>query len=182
MNPPRFCPAPHDQNNAGTLRRRDWLAGAGAALSGLAPSGLTWAAPPALGDLITWPEVELLDGGRFGPSQARGKHVLVVFWSTTCPFCLRHNAHIEKLRKATAGRQLALLTVARDKDPAQVRKYLSKHGYELPVTLNQTAMTSALSGQRVIPLSVLVDPQGRLKSVIPGEMFEEDVMEWEKLA
>lgn len=131
---------------------------------------------------MTWPEVELLDGGTFGPNQARGKHVLVVFWSTTCPFCLRHNAHIEKLRKATTGRQLLILTVARDKDPAQVRKYLSTHGYRMPVTLNQASMATALSSKRVIPLTVLVDPQGRIKSVIPGEMFEEDVMEWEKLA
>jgi len=35
----------------------------------------------------------------------------------------------------------------------------------------------ALAARRVIPLTLLVDRQGRLKQAIPGEMFEEDVME-----
>jgi hypothetical protein len=101
----------------------------------------------------------------------------VVFWSTTCPFCLRHNAHIEKLRRAAAGRALEILTVARDRDPAAVRAYLERHGYGFRVTLDQAPMAAALSTRRVIPLTAVVERSGRLKQLIPGEMFEEDVME-----
>ena len=39
------------------------------------------------------------------------------------------------------------------------------------------ALAAALAARRVIPLTLLVDRQGRLKQAIPGEMFEEDVME-----
>ena len=39
-------------------------------------------------------------------------------------------------------------------------------------------MAAALSSRRVIPLTLTVDRQGRLGREIPGEMFEEDVMEW----
>ena len=66
------------------------------ALCGAAPAALAQGAKPA-GRVVSWPEVTLLDGTRWGPAQAQGKTVIVVFWSTTCPFCLRHNAHIEKL-------------------------------------------------------------------------------------
>jgi hypothetical protein len=38
-------------------------------------------------------------------------------------------------------------------------------------------MAAALSTRRIIPLTLLVDRRGRLKQAIPGEMFEEDVME-----
>ncbi|MEI6026430.1 MAG: TlpA disulfide reductase family protein [Betaproteobacteria bacterium] len=130
---------------------------------------------------VNWPEVKLLDGTRWGLAQAQGKMVIVVFWSTTCPFCLRHNAHIEKLRVAAAGRPLEILTVARDKDPAAVKAYLARHGYGFQVTMEQGPMGTALSTRKVIPLTLLVDRQGRLGQEIPGEMFEEDVMDWLRL-
>lgn len=150
----------------------------GGALAALLPWRALAAAPRA-GDPVVWPEVTLLDGSRWGAEQARGKAVVVVFWSTTCPFCLRHNKHVEKLRRAAvaSGRALEIITVAREKDPATVRRYLALHGHGFAVTLDQVAMAEALGARKVIPLTVTVDRQGRLRQTIPGEMFEEDVME-----
>ena len=147
------------------------------ALCGAAPAALSQGSKPA-GRVVSWPEVTLLDGTRWGPAQAQGKAVIVVFWSTTCPFCLRHNAHIEKLRRAAAGRPLEILTVAREKDAGAVKAYLARHGYGFQVTMDQGPMAAALSSRKVIPLTVTVDRQGRLGQEIPGEMFEEDVMQW----
>ena len=153
-----------------------------AALTALYPLVGAASAQPQQGQAVVWPDVTLLDGTRWGPAQAQGKQVIVVFWSTTCPFCLRHNAHIEKLRRAVAGRPLEIITVARDKDPAAVKAYIARHGYGFQVTMAQDAMASALSRRRVIPLTITVDRQGRLGQVIPGEMFEDDVMEWLRVA
>ena len=147
------------------------------ALCGGAPAALAQGSKPA-GRVVSWPEVTLLDGTRWGPAQAQGKTVIVVFWSTTCPFCLRHNAHIEKLRRAAVGRPLEILTVARDKDAGAVKAYLARHGYGFQVTMDQGPMAAALSSRKVIPLTLTVDRQGRLGQEIPGEMFEEDVMQW----
>ena len=147
------------------------------ALCGAAPAALSQGSKPA-GRVVSWPEVTLLDGTRWGPAQAQGKTVIVVFWSTTCPFCLRHNAHIEKLRRAAVGRPLEILTVARDKDAGAVKAYLARHGYGFQVTMDQGPMAAALSSRKVIPLTLTVDRQGRLGQEIPGEMFEEDVMQW----
>ena len=158
--------------------RRGWLALSAAAALGMTWPGTVTAAPARIGDAVSWPQVTLLDGRRWSAAQAEGKTVIVVFWSTTCPFCLRHNAHIEKLRRAAAGRPLEILTVARDKDAAAVRSYLDRHGYGFAVTLEQAPMSAALSTRRVIPLTAVVDPAGRLRQLIPGEMFEDDVMEW----
>ncbi len=158
--------------------RRRVLAALGlGALWGAAPVAHSQGSKPA-GRTVSWPEVTLLDGTRWGPAQAQGKMVIVVFWSTTCPFCLRHNAHIEKLRRAAVGRPLEILTVARDKDAGAVRAYLARHGYGFQVTLDQGPMAAALSSRKVIPLTLTVDRQGRLGQEIPGEMFEEDVMQW----
>ena len=140
------------------------------------------AAPASPGEAVRWPQVRLLDGARWSAAQAEGKAVVAVFWSSTCPYCRRHNAHVEKLRQAASGRPLELITIARDDDPATVQRLLSRQGWQFAVTLDQAAMRDALSTRNMIPLTVTVDRQGRLKQVIPGEMFEEDVLDLQKLA
>lgn len=147
-----------------------------------APWRVARAAPAAPGDAVQWPQVRLLDGSTWDASQTQGKAVVAVFWSTTCPFCRRHNAHVDKLRQAAAGHPLEIVTIARETDPQTVRRYLDKQGWQFAVTLDQAPMRAALSSRNMIPLTVTVDRQGRLKQVIPGEMFEEDVLEFIKLA
>ena len=164
------------------MKRRQLLAAAG----GLA--GTPWllqpvlARPTAPGQRVDWPEVALLDGSRWGPAQAAGRAVVVVFWSTSCPFCRRHNQHVQKLLQASAGQPLAVLGVAQERDADAVRRYAAQQGYGFAITLQHAAMAAVLTARRVIPLTATVDRQGRLKQVIPGEMFEEDVMELLKLA
>ena len=48
--------------------------------------------------------------------------------------------------------------------------------------MDQAPLAAALSARRVIPLTVTVDRAGRLLQVIPGEMFEDDVLELLQLA
>lgn len=161
------------------MRRRQSLALLG---FGALATGTSLAAPAAAGAAVDWPEVTLLDGGRFGAAQAAGHAVVVVFWSLTCPFCRRHNQHVEKLHRAAAGKAVRVLGVARDRDAAAVARYAQAQGYSFPITMDNAAMAAALSMRRLIPLTVTVDRQGRLRQVIPGEMFEPDVLELLQLA
>jgi thiol-disulfide isomerase/thioredoxin len=161
-------------------RRQLLLALAGCGL-GAAGTPLQ-AAPAAPGEPVQWPQVRLLDGAGWNAAQADGKVVVAVFWSITCPFCRRHNAHVEKLRQAAAGRPLEVITIARENDPSAVQRYVSRQGWKFAVTLDQEPMRAALSTRNMIPLTATVDRQGRLKQVIPGEMFEEDVLDLLKLA
>jgi len=161
------------------MKRRDtlsWLA-LGPALA--APS---WSAPAAPGATVQWPGVLLLDGTRWTAARAESKAVVVVFWSTTCAFCRRHNAHVEKLRQVSIGKPLEVLTVARDGSAQAVRQYLALHQWQFQVTLDSAPMAAALSTRNMIPLTITVDRRGRLKQVIPGEMFEDDVLELQQLA
>ena len=149
----------------------------------LATAGLrALAAPAEPGQLVTWPEVTLLDGRRWGPAQAQGRAVVVVFWSLHCPFCLRHNAHLDKLQASLRGEPLEILTAVREPDAAAARRHMAQHGHRFAATLDAPALAAALSKRRVSPLTVTVDRGGRLRQVIPGEMFEDDVLELVRLA
>jgi thiol-disulfide isomerase/thioredoxin len=162
------------------MKRREALTLlAGALAGGTSP---LMARPAAAGEAVQWPQVTLLDGTRWSDAQAQDKAVVVVFWSVTCPFCARHNQHVEKLRQASVGKPLELLTISRDADAQAVARYLARRDLHFAVTLDSQPMAAALSTRNMIPLTVTVDRQGRLKQVIPGEMFEEDVLDLQKLA
>ena len=140
------------------------------------------AAPTQRGQAVAWPEVTLLDGSRFGPAQAVGQAVVVVFWSTTCAFCRRHNQHVEKLHRLAAGQGLKVLGVARESDAALVRRYAQHQGYSFAITLDHAPLAAVLASRNILPLTTTVNRQGLLHEVIPGEMFEDDVLSLIKLA
>lgn len=162
------------------MKRRDALTLLATALGSAA--GPLMARPAVAGETVQWPQVTLLDGTRWNGEQAQGKAVVAVFWSVTCPFCARHNQHVEKLRQASVGKPLELLTISRDADAQAVVRYLARRDLHFAVTLDSQPMAAALSTRNMIPLTITVDRQGRLKQVIPGEMFEEDVLDLQKLA
>jgi thiol-disulfide isomerase/thioredoxin len=170
-------PAPRPVETRARLRREVLAA---LAAFGIAPA---LAVPPEKGQPVTWPEVPLIDGTRLPASHWSGQAAVVVFWASTCPFCRRHNEHVQKLHTAAeaaraAGRRAPrVLTVARDRDVAVVRQYARTRGYGFPISMDYAALSQALSTRNTIPLTVTVDRQGRLRQAIPGEMFEEDMME-----
>lgn len=155
----------------------------GLAGTGLAGAGLVGApghagatvAPAAIGDLVRWPDLRLIDGQAWTGTQAAGQVVVVVFFSTTCPYCLRHNRRVTTLAAATAGRGLRVLGVAQDGDAGAVSQHMARHGHRFDVTLDRRAMHQVLSPRRLVPLTCVVDRQSRLREVIPGEMSEDDV-------
>ena len=79
------------------MRRRALLGGAA-----LGAWALQAVAAPARGDAVNWPAVTLLDGTPWPNGRARDSAVVVVFWSLTCPYCERHNAHVARLHRAAA--------------------------------------------------------------------------------
>lgn len=159
------------------MKRRHTFALAAVPL--VASLGPAWAAPAQPGQPVQWPDVSLLDGTRLSAAQWQSQPAVVVFWTTNCPFCRRHNQHVEKLHRAAvaAGAPLRVLGVAREKDALLVRRYSQQQGYTFPITLDHAALAAGLSERKMIPLTVVVDAQGRLQQVLPGEMSEDDVLE-----
>lgn len=155
------------------MRRRLMLAALG--------SGLPVAAPAALPS-FEWPPIPLLDGSILQPTDWRDTAAVVVFWSTTCPFCRRHNEHVDKLHRANSGRPLRVLGVATDADANLVRRYLAERRHTFPVTMEAARLRPLFTTRNVIPMTCTVDRSGHRVATVPGEMFEEDVMEFSRLA
>ena len=164
-----------------TARRQCLIAGAAGGLAIALPSA-SRAVAVQLGDAIEWPALRLLDGSTLPPSAWQGTAAVLVFWATWCAYCERHNAHVDKLHRALADRPVRVVGLAEDGDADAARRYMASHGYRFPVTLDAQPLRSRLTARRIVPMTCVIDRQGRLKLAIPGEMFEADVLELADLA
>ncbi len=140
------------------------------------PASATAKRPAVPGDLIEWPALRLLDGSTLSPAAWQGTAAVLVFWHTTCPFCKRQNAHVDKLFRTLGNRPLRVLGVALDRDESAVRDYMARNRYGFAVTMDAAPLRERIAMKSVIPTTCLIDRRARLLQTIPGEMFEEDVL------
>lgn len=154
-----------------------WLAGLGGLL-GAGLGGPVQAAPRPPGPVQALPAAfTLVEGPPLSAADLRGQALVLVYFATDCGYCRRHNRHMQLLSDATRGQPLRVLGVATDRDAAVVRRYLAEQGHRFPVTLDDGGLRAGLTSRRVIPYTVVLDRQGRLREQIPGEMSQADVMD-----
>lgn len=158
----------------GGWSRRQVMAGAAVTLA--SPLTGTWASPAALAAPIDWSALQLLDEKGDSPAYWSGLPVVVVFWATWCPFCKRHNAHVEKLYQLSRGKAFRVLGVTVESDKDKISTHVLANQIHFPVALAQTAFRRQFTGRNVIPLTCLVGADGRLMQVMAGEMEQDDVM------
>ncbi len=157
------------------------LAGGVALASGVALglSGTPSRAAVAVGDPVPWPQdVHIEAGSLLHPADWSGQVTVLVFFSTSCGYCRRHNHRVELLRRQVEAEHLPMriLGVAQDRDPQVVRAYLAEQGLGMAFSLDYRPLRDALSARSIIPLTAVVDAAGRLRELIPGEMAEDDVL------
>lgn len=158
------------------MKRRTWLAAA----ASLPVAARAADDAPAAPRRIDWPAATLLDGTPLPPAWWQGHPAIVVFWATWCPFCRAHNVHLDKLYASldrASPSAARILGVAIDADRALVARTVAERKYRFPVTVDDGTWRARFATRRVIPVTCLVDARGVLVQSIPGEMFEEDVME-----
>jgi hypothetical protein len=61
-------------------------------------------------------------------------------------------------------------------DAGKVRGTMAERGYGFDVMLDDGRLRRQFTQRNVLPMTCVLDRQGRLLQAIPGEMFEDDVM------
>jgi len=112
------------------------------------------------------PDISLLsvDGEELRLHAYRGRPLLVTFWSTTCPSCVREIPHLIDLYRELAPRGLEIIGIATAHDPPdQVLAMRTSRGMPYPVTLDiHNEAARAFGDVRVTPTSFLIAPDGRV--------------------
>jgi len=91
----------------------------------------------------------------------RGKWVLVNFWATWCPPCVEEVPDLTALYDARRARDLIVIGVATDDEPAAVKAFAAKHAMHYPVVIGDDVNTRPFGDIAGLPTSYLYDPRGK---------------------
>ncbi|KPK04634.1 MAG: hypothetical protein AMJ64_13140 [Betaproteobacteria bacterium SG8_39] len=142
------------------------LAPLGAAAQALTPwSG--GATPPLV--------LTALDGRQHALTDYRGRVVLVNFWATWCAPCRAEMPSIERLRRSLEGEPFAVLAVNVSEDAAAVRAFADRVPMGFPLLLDRDAQVTRAWRARALPMTFIIDPEGRIRYQAIGERDWADV-------
>jgi len=110
-----------------------------------------------------------LQGHRVDLSTMRGRVVLVNFWATWCEPCRAEMPSIERLRSKLKGRPFDVLTVNYGESGAKAAAFMVHEKLALPVLLDPDNEASDAWGAKGLPMTFLVDAQGRIRYYAFGE-------------
>lgn len=109
-------------------------------------------------------------------SEWEGRWVILNIWATWCPPCRREMPALEKVGQGS-GQDGATVIALSDEAPAAVEAYLRKHPLGLTTgTFSQTP--DALSAIGTRPVSLLIDPEGRVVEKVVGARGEAFFQGW----
>lgn len=150
--------------------------------SAVTPAGKTPAAKPATAHPVVRglqpykgnppPPLQLfdLDGRMQDLAQLRGRVVLVNFWASWCPPCVREMPSMQRLQEKLAGRPFTILAVNMAEPDQDVRAFLSKMKVDFPVPMDRDGAILKRWKVFVFPTSFVLDAQGNIRLGVFGEV------------
>jgi len=117
------------------------------------------------------PETTLtdLDRRQHGLGDYRGKVVLLNFWTSWCPPCIREMPALKRLSQAMADRPFALLAVNVAEGRGALQRFASLEEAGIRLLRDADGSVAQDWGVEVYPTSVIVDGLGRRHATIVGE-------------
>ncbi len=111
------------------------------------------------------------DGGETTLEAFRGKYVLLNFWATWCAPCRTEMPHLSALQKDFGGKKFEVVTLATGRNSAEgIKRFFEEVGIDnLPRHQDPRKALASQMGIAAIPVTVLIDPQGREIARLQGD-------------
>ncbi|MDW8310090.1 MAG: TlpA disulfide reductase family protein [Verrucomicrobiales bacterium] len=110
--------------------------------------------------------LKTLDGTSLKLSDLRGRRVILNFWATWCPPCVKEIPHFIQLRKEIPEGDLAIVGISNE-DEATLREFVRRKGINYPIASadDLPAPYREVSG---IPTTFFIDRRGVIQEVLIG--------------
>jgi len=141
------------------------------ALTLVAVSGYLWRKSPGLEEV---PDITVVTttGERIPLAGMRGKPLLLTFWATTCPSCMKEMPHLIDLYHELSPRGLKVIGIAMYYDPPnRVLAVQKSHSIPYTIALDIDALAARAFGDvELTPTTFLIAPDGRVVYQKTGSM------------
>ena len=125
------------------------------------------------------------EGGELVLADLRGKPLLLNFWATWCPPCVKEMPELDRFHRAFSPQGWQVVGLAID-GPTPVREFLAKVKVGFPIGLaglGGTELVRSLgNAQGALPFSVLIGANGRVLQRKRGETTYDELAGWARQA
>lgn len=121
-----------------------------------------------------------LDGKRLTLADLHGKVVLVNFWATSCPGCVKEMPQITETWHQYHAKGFETVAVAMSYDPPNhVSSFAQKFALPFTVALDADGAAAQAFGEvQVTPTSFVIDRNGRIVQRVIGELNFKQLHGW----
>ena len=123
------------------------------------------------------PRVELkdLNGRRVRLSDYQGKVVLINFWATWCPPCRAEMPDLVRLQRRHGKEGLQIIGITYPPESReQVRRFARSLKVNYPIILGTRELKARFSSDETLPLTVVIDRNGKVSEIISGILLREE--------
>jgi peroxiredoxin len=112
-----------------------------------------------------------IKGEKIEPAALRGRVVLVNFWATDCPVCVKEMPRLVRTYTKYESQGLEVIAVAMRYDPPNyVLNYTEKNALPFKVALDPMGeLAKAFDNVKLTPTTIVIDKRGNVVTRILGE-------------
>jgi thiol-disulfide isomerase/thioredoxin len=148
-------------------------------LQGIVFTAMTIACSPTsvLGQAVKAPRFELRDinGHRVRLSDYQGKVVLINFWATWCPPCRAEMPDLIRLQREHVKQGLQIIGITYPPErKARVRRFARSLKVNYPIILGTREIKARFSSEETLPLTVVINRDGKVSEIIIGILLREE--------
>lgn len=114
-------------------------------------------------------------------SEFRGNVVLISFWATWCGPCQQELPRLEDLQERYGPAGLVTLGISLDDDFGRARDMAQRLAVTFPLLLDQTREVARLYQVDAMPMTILIDREGRVRHVHEESRAEEGPLYLEQI-
>lgn len=123
-------------------------------------------------------QFQAVDGRNVNLAQMRGKVVLVDFWATWCPPCVKEVPAVKAAYEKLHARGFEVIGISLDDKKQDLLSFINGHKMEWPQYFDESSANNKVAKQfgiEEIPTMWLVDKQGKLRDVEGTENLAQKV-------
>lgn len=116
--------------------------------------------------------LQLIDGKKLKLSSLKGKPILITFWATSCPGCIKEMPHLIELYEELHDKGLEIIGIAMPYDrPDYVMEMVKRKKVPYPIAFDLKAEAVRVFGNITLtPTTFLIDDKGKIVKKKIGEM------------
>ena len=108
-------------------------------------------------------------------SDYKGRVVLINFWATWCPPCRAEMPDLVRLQREHAKRGLQIIGITYPPESkARVRRFARSLKVNYPIILGTSQIKDRFSSEGILPLTVVINRDGKVNDIISGILLREE--------